>query len=106
MAGDETLIRLVRLTFKHDFIESFLELYKSHHDLLVKQAGFHSVILINDLDQPNVFLTLSLWRSKDHLERYRQSEVFSSTWSKIKPWFANPPVVQNLRQIDIPITKS
>ena len=40
---------------------------------------------------PNMVATYSLWKSEYYLEKYRESELFSSTWAKTKKLFVAPP---------------
>ena len=45
--------------------------------------------LYSDAGLPGVFFTYSVWDSPAHLDAYRNSELFRTTWAKTKAWFAD-----------------
>jgi len=89
------LTRIVRLTFVPDREGDFLEIFKASEALIRGFDGCRGVRLMHDMDADNVFFTISEWESAAHLERYRQSEVFRSTWSRTKLLFSAPPLAHS-----------
>ncbi len=57
--------------------------------------------LLCDLDKANVRMTYSLWESPEALERYRQSELFQTTWTATKKLFADKPVAFSAGKLDV-----
>ncbi|MBT8400416.1 MAG: hypothetical protein KJO98_08070, partial [Rhodothermia bacterium] len=41
---------------------------------------------------PARFTTYSVWDSQDHLDDYRATTLFETTWKETKSMFAEPPV--------------
>ena len=85
------LIRIVRMTFKAEEVENFLNMFETIKSKIRAFDGCEYLELWNDLDTPNVFITHSHWISKDALENYRHSELFKSTWAQTKPKFSEKP---------------
>lgn len=87
--------RIVRLTFKEEKVGEFLETFSQSRSLIRGFDGCHGVRLVRDAASPNVFFTLSEWESEGHLECYRHSELFRSTWARTKVLFAEPPLAHS-----------
>ena len=52
-----------------------------------------------DLAQRNVMITISLWESLQHLDAYRKSELFKSTWEETKKLFIDRADAWSLEKI-------
>ena len=85
------MIRIVKMTFRADSVDDFLQLFAEHNSLIVGMAGCQRVELARDLEEPSTFFTISHWESIDHLNRYRASELFEKVWGMTKPLFAAKP---------------
>ena len=70
------LIRIVKMTFHPDRVESFLSL-------------FESVKTNKDVDNDHVLFTISIWQSQKDLQDYRNSNLFLTTWKKTKTYFSD-----------------
>ena len=85
------LIRIVRMTFRPDAVDTFL----AHFDRAAPQIrgfdGCQHLALWQDADAPTCFTTHSHWTSVDALDAYRHSDLFHTTWAEVKPLFANAP---------------
>ena len=79
------LIRIVKMTFLHDSTSTFQQIFDERKDRIAAFPGCERVELLRSGD---VFFTYSIWRDEQALESYRSSELFSSTWSLVKPLFA------------------
>ncbi len=85
------LIRIVRMTFRPDELDTFMAIFSRSHAKIRAFPGCQHLDLLRDLDNPNVRMTYSLWESPDALEAYRQSELFRTTWAATKALFAEKP---------------
>ncbi|MCS6820417.1 MAG: antibiotic biosynthesis monooxygenase [Microscillaceae bacterium] len=85
------LVRIVRMTFQPEKVEQFLEIFHSSKQKIKAFEGCLYLELLQDAEQPNVFCTYSRWQSAEYLEKYRQSELFQTTWAATKVLFADRP---------------
>jgi quinol monooxygenase YgiN len=90
------LKRIVRMTFREDATEAFLTIFNASRFRIRHFEGCHSLELLRDKHQPNVFVTLSVWQSEEHLNAYRDSELFKATWSATKALFLDKPMAFSL----------
>jgi len=79
--------RIVHMRFEAKQIEAFLKIFEESADAIRASEGCHEVVLFQDEDDPTHFTTWSLWTSVEHLNQYRQSDLFKSTWARTKPLF-------------------
>ena len=82
------IIRIVRMHFREDTTEKFLEIFQKHKVAIRNVEGCVSLELLKDVNHPNVFTTLSQWKDVRSLEAYRNSELFKEVWSRVKPLFS------------------
>jgi len=85
------ITRIVKLSFESEQIETFLDLFGQHALNLQEVPGCVSLQLLRDEVEPNIFFTISVWRDTYYLEQYRQSELFKTTWFKVKLLFRDRP---------------
>lgn len=88
------------MTFLADKVEEFLVVFNSAKDKIRSFPGCISMELLNDINQPSVYVTISLWKSEEDLENYRNSELFKNTWSRTKALFAEKAQAFSLRSVD------
>ena len=91
MNDKQQIKRIVKLTFQKELCEQFIAIFKESKDKITKFPGNKSVELLRGKNPDNIFFTYSIWEDEADLEQYRQSDVFSATWSKVKPLFAGKP---------------
>ena len=91
------LIRLVRMTFHPDTLDSFLDHFDRVSPKIRAFDGCEHLELWQNERYPNICTTYSHWTGPDALEAYRHSELFRSTWSEVKPLFAAPPTASSYR---------
>jgi len=89
------LIRIVRMTFDPDAVDTFLDQFDASAPKIRDFPGCHHLELWRDLDAPHVCTTHSHWESEEALEQYRNSELFQSTWATVKPLFGDRPKAQS-----------
>ena len=93
------LIRIVKMTFDPKKTNDFIKAFEARKDLIGNFEGCTGVELLRDMQQGNVFFTYSKWQSEAALEKYRQSELFISTWDEVKKWFSGKPEAWSLEAI-------
>jgi (4S)-4-hydroxy-5-phosphonooxypentane-2,3-dione isomerase len=93
------IIRLVKMTFIPGKEEEFLKVFNNSKEKIRNFDGCSFLELLRDSDNPNVFFTHSHWNSKENLQKYRQSEVFISTWAATKILFSAKPEAWSLEAI-------
>lgn len=81
------IIRIVRLSFQEEKVSDFIEIFEYSKLLIRSFEGCMGLKLLRDHHHQNVFYTYSVWQSNDHLEKYRNSELFKTTWQKTKLLF-------------------
>lgn len=82
------IIRIVKMTFQPEKVNEFLEIFNASKQLIRNMPGCGHLELLNDVNQSNIFFTYSYWDSETDLTNYRNSEVFSTVWSKTKILFS------------------
>lgn len=90
------LIRIVRLHFRSEEVERFKEIFHETKSRIESFPGCQKVELYVDESNPNVFYTHSFWDSVDHLNDYRNSDLFNSTWNTVKKLFKEKPKAYSL----------
>jgi hypothetical protein len=86
--------------FTEEGVQLFHELFKKHKIAMASVSGCQSLELFNDLDKQNSVATISKWQSVEHLEAYRNSELFTTIWKKIKPHFAEKAEAFSLAELN------
>lgn len=92
--------RFVKMTFKSDSVERFKDIFHSSKSLIAAMDGCRHVELLQDINNPCIFFTLSIWDSPEHLESYRKSELFEGVWAKTKILFDDKPQAWSLNNCE------
>lgn len=79
--------RIVRMSFEKQKVDDFLAFFETVKSQIAAFEGCEGLILLRDAQLPNVLCTYSYWQSEAHLNKYRYSDLFKSTWSKTKSMF-------------------
>lgn len=95
--------RIVKMTFDPALINDFLEVFHASKDKIRQFDGCLGMILLQDNQQNNVLFTYSQWISEDHLNSYRHSELFKTTWANTKNKFISKAEAWSTTGIDVPI---
>jgi heme-degrading monooxygenase HmoA len=85
------MIRIVKMVFKEDKVNEFTKLFSDSKEFIEDMPGCKSVKLLNEINQANIFFTYSIWDSEEHLNNYRNSELFANVWAKTKVLFDAKP---------------
>ncbi len=91
--------RIVKMTFKDEHIEDFSAFSKTIYSTIRNWQGCTHLDILQDLDNPQIFFTYSIWESKIDLHGYRHSDFFNETWSKAKLWFADKPEAWSVKKL-------
>lgn len=83
------LVRVVKMHFTPSFVAEFKVLFNKVKSQISSFEGCNGVQLLQHETQPEIFFTISNWQSAEHLEHYRTSELFTTTWAKVKPNFVS-----------------
>lgn len=81
-------------------VKDFVELFKATRKKIEGFEGCKGVQLLNDIKSTNIFFTYSHWDSEEHLENYRNSELFKDTWAKTKVLFNNKPEAWSVKEVE------
>ena len=79
------------MTFHPEKINDFIQAFESRKELIGSFEGCAGVDLLRDVNNTNVFFTYSKWQNEQALEKYRQSELFQTTWEEVKKLFTGKP---------------
>jgi heme-degrading monooxygenase HmoA len=94
------LVRIVKMTFKKDEINTFKKIFKESQPLIKNFPGCRHVILLQDKLHENVMFTLSHWESLTHLDEYRSSNLFEATWARTKILFDAKPEAWSMEEVE------
>ena len=84
-------VRIVKMGFHEDKVADFLANFDVVKHDIRHFKGNCFLELYRDKNNPCVFFTYSYWESEAHLETYRNSDLFCSTWAVTKPLFNIKP---------------
>jgi len=87
------------MRFRPDGVDTFLSIFNANYTSIRNFPGCTHLDLLHDVNDPLSYSTLSHWNSEDDLEQYRQLELFSSVWGRVKPLFAERPVAWSMRKV-------
>ena len=86
------------MTFVQDNLQKFFAIYKEVEPAIRSFDGCRHAEVMPHIKNDGVIFTYSLWETEEHLERYRKSELFKSTWARVKPLFASKAEAWTLNQ--------
>lgn len=82
------IIRIVKMTFDPQKVNDFIKVFDESKERIRNFEGCSHLRLLNDINSANIFFTYSYWESEAHLDAYRHSELFQTTWTRTKILFA------------------
>lgn len=94
------ITRIVMLNFQPNKVAEFLEIFTQNKQLLAKSNGCIRLEIFESTSDNDTYFTISNWQSEEHLERYRQSDLFKEIWSKVKPLFNNKAQAWTLKTLN------
>lgn len=92
-------VRIVKMSFDSDQIQTFLNLFESKKEFIRNYPGCRYLELYRDKNQNNIFFTYSYWEEETDLESYRHSELFKNVWAQTKVLFNEKPEAWSVDKI-------
>ncbi len=80
-------IRIVKMTFKIEEVETFKNIFKQYKEQIAGAEGCTHLKLLNDVNDKRIFFTYSKWTDLKFLDQYRNSALFETVWAKTKILF-------------------
>ncbi len=93
------LVRIVKMTFKTDKVDTFLTNFNENKEKIRNTNGCNFLELYRDKTNPNIFFTYSYWETAQDLENYRNSNLFKKVWKKTKVLFNDKPEAWSVDKI-------
>jgi heme-degrading monooxygenase HmoA len=91
--------RIVKMSFKPESIEIFKTIFETNWQRIKSFEGCTHVELLQDENDPSIFFTYSLWQSEEHLNLYRNSDLFNNVWAGTKILFNAKPQAWTVKQL-------
>ncbi|MEJ6589501.1 MAG: antibiotic biosynthesis monooxygenase family protein [Crocinitomicaceae bacterium] len=85
------LVRIVKLTISPSHLDIFFKYFDEHKLKIAAFPGCKGMKLLKGISNSNLIMTYSHWENEEALNTYRESEIFTELWSKIKPLFCEKP---------------
>ncbi|HEY1038104.1 MAG TPA: antibiotic biosynthesis monooxygenase family protein [Bacteroidia bacterium] len=82
------ITRIVKMTFVPERVSEFLEVFDANKERIAGFEGCTHLKLLHDINDPSIFFTYSHWDSVEHLNKYRDSDLFAGVWNQTKILFA------------------
>lgn len=93
------IVRVVKMTFRNEGIEQFVQVFLPRSEKIRHFPGCHHLQLWRDVRHPNVFFSYSWWESEEALDAYRRSDIFKETWALAKAQFGAAPEAWSVEKI-------
>ncbi|MEO8760949.1 MAG: antibiotic biosynthesis monooxygenase family protein [Bacteroidia bacterium] len=93
------IIRIVKLSFEPENIETFVKLFHDTKDTIKSFEGCSHLELLNDINNPNVYFTYSYWEDESFLNAYRNSDFFKDVWQQTKVLFNDKPQAWSVKRV-------
>jgi len=88
------------MQFRKGESEAFLDIFNASKHLIRQRDGCQHLRLYSEAGLPEVFFTYSVWTSVAHLDAYRNSELFRTTWTKTKALFADKAEAWSVEEVE------
>ena len=91
--------RIVKLRMQEKEVGTFKNYFATVCDIIRHQPGCHLLQAWQDINDPRIFFTYSVWDGEADLETYRNSAFFLQFWKTVKPWFSDKAEVWTFEKI-------
>ncbi|MGK0377077.1 MAG: quinol monooxygenase YgiN [Patiriisocius sp.] len=88
------------MEFKGEMVSLFLANFEKIKGKIRNFEGCEYLKLLRDKNDPTIFFTYSKWQHEDHLENYRNSELFKGVWATTKPMFRSKAAAWSVDVLD------
>ncbi len=95
------LVRVVKMTFSDEAINTFKQLFEERKQQIRNFEGCIHLELWQDRLHPNIFFTYSHWQNANALELYRSSPFFAETWHLTKKLFFARPEAWSVNPVTV-----
>lgn len=85
--------------FREEELEAFLKMFNERKNRIAGFPGCHGVKVLQDIGDPTIVFTYSLWDGPQELEQYRHSELFAETWALTKKGFRDKPAAWSVEEV-------
>jgi hypothetical protein len=82
------IVRIVKMTFQPGKSAAFMNNFEKHKERIRNFNGCEKLLLLQDVNESDVYFTYSWWQSESHLNAYRESELFKGVWKFTKTLFS------------------
>lgn len=87
------------MKFKPEGVKDFLKVFESSKNKIRAFEGCEHLKLFQEKGNGQIFFTYSYWQSEMHLNNYRNSNLFKTTWAKTKILFSDKPEAWSLNTL-------
>jgi len=94
------LVRIVKMSFHLSKIDLFLVNFHKNKQSIKNFEGCKLLELNQDINNPEIFFTYSYWESEEHLNNYRNSDLFKEVWYNTKIYFNEKPEAWSVNKIE------
>jgi quinol monooxygenase YgiN len=95
------LVRIVRMTFREDAVETFAAFFDERKSNIRNFEGCTHLELWQDNEQRNIFFTYSHWQNEAALAHYRNSAFFRDTWQQTRQLFSARAEAWSVNQLAV-----
>lgn len=78
------LVRMVKMSFRQDAVETFKAFFDERKEEIRNFEGFDHLELWQDHNHADIFFIYSRWKDEEALSHYRNSDFFRETWLQTK----------------------
>ena len=82
------ITRIVKMTFVPERVNEFLKVFDANKERIAGFQGCTHFKLLQSIDDATIFFTYSHWDTVEHLNKYRDSDLFANVWNQTKILFA------------------
>jgi len=87
------------MSFEASRIEDFLENFDQNKEKIRNFDGCRLLEIYRDKNEPTTFFSYSYWESEEHLNTYRNSDLFKGIWAKTKTMFNDKPLAWSVDKV-------
>lgn len=95
------ITRVVKLSLQPSKAAEFERIFKESQKLIEGFEGCIKTDLFKVSGTEAGFFTISYWDNEEHLDNYRNSDLFKSVWIRVKPLFADKAAAWTLNKLEI-----
>ncbi len=94
------LVRIVKMSFELSKTDLFLENFHKNKHHIKNFEGCKLLELNRDINNPSIFFTYSYWETEEHLNTYKNSDLFNEVWKNTKIYFNAKPEAWSVTKVE------